>query len=209
MIALESKALLEIVNYNVDGEQYVCAGTVSVAKSYLAWRRTNDEQLENLHVLGLALDYLSRATDSRQIVDEAINEQEPFSTELRRVIADFLIRAQKVPKPIQLQRGAATIPLKGIDVPFHSTHLRPGVQSYRKFLQRRIVESNIHPERLIGRFVPNVMAQPFSLEPSYIEEAYRLTESPELKELLASTVVGQTCPCCQLFGNGSGVVATG
>ena len=28
VIAEESKALLEIVNYNVEGEQYVCAGTV-------------------------------------------------------------------------------------------------------------------------------------------------------------------------------------
>lgn len=29
LIAGESLALLEIVNYNVEGEQYVCAGTVS------------------------------------------------------------------------------------------------------------------------------------------------------------------------------------
>lgn len=30
MIASESKELLEIVNLNVDGEQYVCAGHVSL-----------------------------------------------------------------------------------------------------------------------------------------------------------------------------------
>jgi malonyl CoA-acyl carrier protein transacylase len=29
IVATESKALLEIVNFNVEGEQYVCAGTVS------------------------------------------------------------------------------------------------------------------------------------------------------------------------------------
>jgi len=39
MISCESKELLEIVNYNVEGEQYVCAGTVSSPRppqTYLA-----------------------------------------------------------------------------------------------------------------------------------------------------------------------------
>lgn len=30
MIATTTNALLEIVNFNVEGEQYVCAGTVSL-----------------------------------------------------------------------------------------------------------------------------------------------------------------------------------
>lgn len=34
MISCESKELLEIVNYNVEGEQYVCAGTVSLATAH-------------------------------------------------------------------------------------------------------------------------------------------------------------------------------
>lgn len=29
MLAQESQALLEIVNFNIEGEQYVCAGQVS------------------------------------------------------------------------------------------------------------------------------------------------------------------------------------
>lgn len=34
MIAAESKTLLEIVNFNVQGEQYVCAGSVSYSTPY-------------------------------------------------------------------------------------------------------------------------------------------------------------------------------
>lgn len=103
---------------------------------------------------------------------------------LAQVIADSIGRNRSLPKSIELSRGVATIPLKGIDVPFHSTFLRSGVQPYRKFLQERILECNVHPEKLVGRFIPNVMAKPFSLERSYVEEALRLTGSPVLREML-------------------------
>lgn len=42
-----------------------------------------------------------------------------------------------------LQRGVATIPLPGVDVPFHSQFLLGGVPSFRKVLQRSIHEDRM------------------------------------------------------------------
>jgi fatty acid synthase subunit beta len=80
----------------------------------------------------------------------------------------------------ELQRGVATVPLLGIDVPFHSSHLRPGVQSYRMYLQQKIHETGVRASSLIGKWIPNVMAKPFALDGAYIAEAARLTGSPIL-----------------------------
>lgn len=168
MIASESGVLLEIVNFNVQGEQYVCAGS-----------------LQNLHVLFSILNHLSTAPDRASLISEALASSSPEDTDLGDLIGTFVAQSIKMKRPVQLERGIATIPLKGIDVPFHSTHLRPGVVSYRKFLEQRITEDNIHPDRLEGRWVPNVMAKPFSLQDEYLKEAFRLTGSPVLKEMLS------------------------
>lgn len=84
-----------------------------------------------------------------------------------------------------LKRSLATIPLQGIDVPFHSAHLRPGVASYRNFLEERIPKTEVDPQKLVGKWIPNVMGTPFSLSREYVEGVYGLTQSPILKELLA------------------------
>jgi len=78
----------------------------------------------------------------------------------------------------------ATVPLRGIDVPFHSSYLRAGVGPYRKFLLERIKEADIDPEKLVGRYIPNLTAKSFSLDKKYFEETQFLTGSPVLKELL-------------------------
>jgi fatty acid synthase subunit beta len=86
--------------------------------------------------------------------------------------------------PIVLQRGVATIPLAGIDVPFHSTHLRPGVQMFRNFLMENITADRIQAEKLVGRYLPNLIAKPFEISKDYVAEVYELTGSSELKNIL-------------------------
>lgn len=88
--------------------------------------------------------------------------------------------------PIDLARGVATIPLKGIDVPFHSTYLRPGVQSYRDALRERIKENDVHPHKLVGKFIPNLLGRAFSLDKQYAEDVFKLTGSPVLQELISN-----------------------
>lgn len=90
------------------------------------------------------------------------------------------------PPPIELERGLATIPLKGIDVPFHSTFLRSGVKPFRSFLLKKINRTTIDPGKLIGKYIPNVTAKPFEITKEYFEEVYRLTNSPRIGNVLAN-----------------------
>jgi len=139
----------------------------------------------------MVLSHLSTYSRAHILVADALRPEIMTSGELHDYIASYVNQVRQMPMPIQLERGVATIPLQGIDVPFHSSHLRTGVHSYRKFLQKHIHESNIEPEKLVGKFVPNVMAERFSLEKPYVQEAYRLTQSSVLKELLDEYFEGE------------------
>ena len=109
--------------------------------------------------------------------------EEGLTTDLGEFITEKVAEAQQLQKPFELSRGKATIPLKGIDVPFHSSYLRPSVPAYRRYLEDKLRVEDIVPERFIGKFIPNVMARPFSLSKEYFEEAARLTGSDVLKNI--------------------------
>lgn len=142
-------------------------------------------QLQNLHVLENILSYLATATHGAELVGEIMTTKDDLSaTTIGQRLAVNLVEANKLPSPIRLKRGKGTIPIPGIDVPFHSSFLRQSVASYRKILQRRIPEENIHLDRLLGRWIPNVMARPFSIDNDYLQEALELTNSPILGELV-------------------------
>lgn len=106
------------------------------------------------------------------------------SGEMLQLIRRYVSSSREFSKSISLERGAATIPLTGIDVPFHSTYLRNGIDAYRKFLEGKILEENIDPEKLIGKFIPNVTGKPFSVERSYVKEVAEITGSAKLRGML-------------------------
>ena len=102
------------------------------------------------------------------------------------IVRECARQTEAKPKPIELERGFATIPLKGIDVPFHSTFLRSGVKPFRSFLQKKVNKNTIDPSKLVGKYIPNVTAKPFQISKEYFEEVYRLTNSPRLANVLAN-----------------------
>ncbi|MCJ1264210.1 beta subunit of fatty acid synthetase [Lobaria immixta] len=167
-IAEEMGLLLEIVNYNVANMQYVCAGDLR------------------------ALDCLTNVTNyiKAQKVDiQSLTQQmslEEVKAHLVEIIRECAKQTEAKPKPIDLQRGFATIPLKGIDVPFHSTFLRSGVKPFRSFLLKKIHKTSIDPGKLIGKYIPNVTAKPFEITKEYFEDVYRLTNSPRIGNVLAN-----------------------
>ncbi|KAG1761973.1 hypothetical protein EDD22DRAFT_1029606, partial [Suillus occidentalis] len=59
---------------------------------------------------------------------------------------------------IKLERGFATIPLPGIDIPFHSHYLWAGVMPFRAYLSKKINPSLLNPDMLIGKYIPNLVA---------------------------------------------------
>ncbi len=167
-IAEETKWLLEIVNYNVANMQYVCAGDLR------------------------ALDCLTNVTNyvkSQKVDIQSLMQTmslEDVKQHLVEIIRECAKQTEAKPKPIDLQRGFATIPLKGIDVPFHSTFLRSGVKPFRSFLLKKINKTSIDPGKLVGKYIPNVTAKPFEISKEYFEEVYRLTNSPRISNILAN-----------------------
>jgi len=160
--------LLEIVNYNIANMQYVCAG-----------------DLRALDTLTGVTNYLkAQKIDIQQLMQTL--SLEDVKAHLVEIIRECAKQTEAKPKPLDLQRGFATIPLKGIDVPFHSTFLRSGVKPFRSFLLKKINKTTIDPSKLIGKYIPNVTAKPFELTKEYFEEVYRLTNSPRIGHVLAN-----------------------
>ncbi|PVI03116.1 beta subunit of fatty acid synthase [Periconia macrospinosa] len=156
LIGRETRVLLEIVNYNVEGQQYVCAG-----------------HLRALWVLTQTLNRLHEDHKTTSSQDEIANLVLKILTQCPDSITD-----------IQLSRGVATIPLNGIDVPFHSTYLRSGISIYREYLEEKILKENVDPQKLVGKFIPNVMGKPFSVDKEFVREVAECTGSAAIRELL-------------------------
>ncbi|KAI9859104.1 MAG: beta subunit of fatty acid synthetase [Vezdaea acicularis] len=167
-IAESTGWLLEIVNYNIANAQYVCAGDLR------------------------ALDCLTNVTNYLKVqkIDiQALTQQmslEDVKAHLVEIVQECAKQTEAKPKPLDLQRGFATIPLKGIDVPFHSTFLRSGVKPFRSFLLKKINKTTIDPSKLVGKYIPNVTAKPFEITKEYFEEVYKLTNSPRIGNVLAN-----------------------
>ncbi|MDO4761514.1 MAG: DUF1729 domain-containing protein [Corynebacterium sp.] len=119
-VAEKSGEYLEIVNYNIAGQQYAVAGTRA----------------------GLAA--LEQATGH--------------------------------PKAFVL--------IPGIDVPFHSAVLRPGVAAFAEKLDELLPET-IDVDALVGRYIPNLVARPFELSDDFVDAILEVVPSERLEELKA------------------------
>ncbi|WP_299557290.1 type I polyketide synthase [uncultured Mycolicibacterium sp.] len=72
----------------------------------------------------------------------------------------------------------------GIDVPFHSSVLRAGVDDFRRSLER-VMPRDKDPELIVGRYIPNLVPRPFSLDRDFIQEIRDLVPATSLDEVLA------------------------
>ncbi len=72
----------------------------------------------------------------------------------------------------------------GIDVPFHSSVLRVGVDDFRRSLER-VLPRDRDPELVVGRYVPNLVPRPFTLDRDFIQEIRDLVPAEPLDEILA------------------------
>ncbi|KAF2472680.1 beta subunit of fatty acid synthase [Lindgomyces ingoldianus] len=165
-IAAATSLLLEVVNHNVEGQQYICAG-----------------QHRALKCLG---DILDSAHADRSIRLRTLAQQQQDQPFFHHVIDTALSQQQQqsTPTTSPLERGKATIPLPGIDVPFHSSYLRAGVAPFRHHLSRSIRRGAVDVEKLRGRYVPNLTARPFEVSRSYLEDVWKLTGSGVMEGIL-------------------------
>jgi len=169
-VANQTQCLVEIVNFNVENQQYIAAGS-------LEGLDTLSNVLNALKVQKIELDRLMETMS-----------MEDLTSKLSEIVS--ICREKSMEKRassggrVELERGYATIPLKGIDVPFHSSFLRNGVKPFRQFLTKKIPKTQIDPGLLIGSYIPNVTAKPFAITKEYIHECWKLTGSPKLKSIL-------------------------
>lgn len=138
-----SGKLLEIVNYNVENWQYVVSG-----------------ELGNLETLSLVLNYLNK----EKINFEKLIESTPLeevTKQLEAIVTECLKRVKDKKDAnkglVELERGIATIPLSGIDVPFHSRFLLSGVGPFREYLSKRINPNNVDVTLLTKKYIPNLV----------------------------------------------------
>uniref|UniRef100_K3WEQ6 Fatty acid synthase subunit alpha n=1 Tax=Globisporangium ultimum (strain ATCC 200006 / CBS 805.95 / DAOM BR144) TaxID=431595 RepID=K3WEQ6_GLOUD len=156
-----SGKLLQVVNFNVQDRQYVVAG-----------------ENVNLEALSTSLSMfksLKASANLESVVQEALAQA---AAKKEKCIQSG--------KPFTLARGLATIPLPGIDVPFHSRELLGGVPSFRSLLRTKFSPDVLERQLplLVNRYIPNLVATPFSLKRSYFEQVYEATKSPYIAEVL-------------------------
>lgn len=72
----------------------------------------------------------------------------------------------------------------GIDVPFHSRVLRVGVAEFRRSLDR-VMPRDKDPDVIIGRYIPNLVPRPFTLDRDFIQEIRELVPAEPLDPILA------------------------
>ena len=72
----------------------------------------------------------------------------------------------------------------GIDVPFHSSVLRVGVADFRRSLER-VMPRDKDPRLIVGRYIPNLVPRPFTLDRDFIQEIRDLVPAEPLDEILA------------------------
>ncbi|KAI0635636.1 fatty acid synthase [Trametes polyzona] len=168
-IAQKTGCLLEIVNFNVEGQQYVCAG-----------------ELVALQTMTNVLNYLKiEKIDIAKLTEKFTVDQ------VKEMLGDIVTSCYEKAKEqqakegyIKLERGFATIPLPGIDVPFHSRYLWAGVMPFRAYLSKKINPAHLNPDTLVGKYVPNLVAKPFEVTKEYAQLIYDQTLSPRLDKVL-------------------------
>ncbi|KAJ2681903.1 fatty acid synthase alpha subunit Lsd1, partial [Coemansia spiralis] len=159
-ICEHSDGLLEVVNYNVHGSQYVVAGT-----------------LHQLAMLRLVLDAISK---------QGAPTHGNWDSHISLIVGNILASPVDS-KPV---RGRVTIPLPGIDVPFHSRQLLSGVDEFRTLLQGKIRPEIMDYSALHLHYVPNLTALPFEVSREYFGLVHSITKSPVAASILDSWTDG-------------------
>lgn len=158
--------LVEIVNYNVENQQYVAAG-----------------DLRALDTLTNLLNFIKIQKIDIAELQESMSLEE-VESHLFEIVDEVAKKSLAKPQPIDLERGFACIPLRGISVPFHSSYLKNGVKPFKNFLEKNILKENVKADRLIGKYIPNLTAKPFQITKEYFQDVYELTGSEKIKDII-------------------------
>ncbi|KAL2018201.1 hypothetical protein VTK56DRAFT_1174 [Thermocarpiscus australiensis] len=178
-IRTQTGFFIEIVNLNVRNRQYVCAGDL---RALDVLQRVCDGLKEKERAEGRPSD--SSEDDNDGYLQQALARLTDTTTATTTTTEAGQGAGKLPPQQIRLRRGAATVPLAGVDVPFHSSLLRPRMRAFRGVLQESLNLDRVRPQRLVGKYVPNITGAPFALSREYFESVYAITASEALRDVL-------------------------
>lgn len=137
-----------------------------------------------------------------RVTDVAAREVEDFLGEVSRDSGEFLeivnhnllgkqyaiagtrkgLRALAAEAEKRAPGQKALVMIPGIDVPFHSSHLRDGVDDFRDHLDS-LLPHDFDLDVLVGRYIPNLVARPFELTRDFVQDMLGVAQSPLLQDI--------------------------
>ncbi len=132
--------------------------------------RPHHAGLDHDGALALVAEVASETGGFVEIVNFNVRDRQYSTVGDLRTLAVLERRLNARQKP---KGKAPWVTVPGIDVPFHSTRLRDGVPAFRATLQRLLPATGYL--KLVGTYVPNLVAVPFALTPAFVEEMVAAT----------------------------------
>lgn len=179
----ELEALLEVVFHRGSKMHDIVPRDALGRSNYrLAAIRPSQIDLDDADVTAFVAEIAERTGEFLQIVNFNLRGSQYA---IAGTVAGLEALEEEVERRREISGGKRSfILVPGIDVPFHSSVLRIGVDDFRRSLER-VMPRDKDPELIIGRYIPNLVPRPFSLDREFIQEIRDLVPAEPLDEVLA------------------------
>ncbi|MCH9767506.1 MAG: DUF1729 domain-containing protein, partial [Actinomycetia bacterium] len=177
------EALLEVVFHRGSKMHDIVPRDSAGRSNYrLAAIRPSQIDLDDEDVLGFVEEISERTGEFLQIVNYNLRGSQYAIAGTVRGLEELEDEVERRREISGGKRSFILVP--GIDVPFHSSVLRVGVADFRRSLER-VMPVDADPALLVGKYIPNLVPRPFTLDRDFIEEIRDLVPAEPLDEILA------------------------
>src|SRR3954453_7582403 len=179
----ELEALLETVFHRGSNMHDIVPRDELGRSNYrLAAIRPSQIDLDDADVTDFVAEIAERTGEYLQIVNFNLRGSQYA---IAGTVRGLEVLEEEVEKRREISGGKRSfILVPGIDVPFHSEVLRVGVADFRRSLER-VMPRDADPALLIGKYIPNLVPRPFTLDRDFIQEIRDLVPAEPLDEILA------------------------
>ncbi|MGD9621409.1 MAG: fatty acid synthase subunit beta domain-containing protein [Mycolicibacterium sp.] len=177
------EALLEVVFHRGSKMHDIVPRDAAGRSNYrLAAIRPSQIDLDDDDVPGFVAEISERTGEFLQIVNYNLRGAQYAIAGTVRGLEELENEVERRREISGGRRSFILVP--GIDVPFHSSVLRIGVADFRRSLER-VMPRDADPALLVGKYIPNLVPKPFSLDRDFIQEIRDLVPAEPLDEILA------------------------
>ncbi|TRW78846.1 DUF1729 domain-containing protein [Mycolicibacterium sp. 018/SC-01/001] len=179
----ELPALLEVVFHRGSKMHDIVPRDAAGRSNYrLAAIRPSQIDLDDADVKAFVAEISERTGEFLEIVNFNLRGSQYA---IAGTVAGLEALEEEVERRREISGGKRSfILVPGIDVPFHSSVLRVGVADFRRALERVMPEPS-DPDLLVGRYIPNLVPRPFTLDRDFVQEIRDLVPAEPLDEILA------------------------